>query len=148
MNNVNLIGRLTRDPELRYAITGTPITRFTVAVNRKLSREKRQELEVQGKPTADFIMCQAFGNTAELIANYFSKGNLIGLEGSIQTGSYKNNEGRTVFTTDVIVNSIDFIETKNINNNLPANNNTNSSNNAGSMQDSGFFPIDEKDIPF
>lgn len=145
MNNVNLIGRLTKDPELRYAITGTPITRFTVAVNRKLSREKRQELEAQGKPTADFIMCQAFGNMAELIANYFSKGNLIGLEGSIQTGSYKNNEGRTVFTTDVIVNNIDFIQSNNTNN-IPANN-TNISNDAGSI-DNGFFPVDNEDIPF
>lgn len=147
MNNVNLIGRLTKDPELRYTTTGLATTRITVAVNRKLSREKIQELEAQGKPTADFIMCQAFGNMAELIANYFSKGNLIGLEGSIQTGSYLNKNNQKVYTTDVIVNNIDFIQSNNTtNNNIPANN-TNISNDAGII-DNGFFPIDEKDIPF
>lgn len=145
MNRVCLIGRLTKDPDLRYTTTGVPITRFTVAVNRKLSREKRQELEAQGKPTADFIMCQAFGNTAELIANCFAKGNLIGLEGSIQTGSYLNKNNQKVYTTDVIVNNIDFIQSNNTNN-IPANN-TNISNDAGII-DNGFFPVDNEDIPF
>lgn len=140
MNRVDLIGRLTRDPELRYAQTGTAITRFTVAVNRRLSKEKRQELEAQGKPTADFISCQAFGNTAELIANYFSKGNLIGIEGSIQTGSYEK-DGQTVYTTEVNVYSCDFLEKNDGGLKKPQ-----QSNNAGEVE--GYFPINNEDLPF
>ena len=108
MNSVCLIGRLARDPELRYAQTGTAMCRFTVAVDRRLSKQKRQEAEAAGQPTADFISCTAFGATAELIANYHRKGSQIGIEGRIQTGSYEK-DGRTIYTTDVIVNSLTFI---------------------------------------
>lgn len=111
MNSVSLMGRLTRDPELRYtANTQMANARFVVAVNRKLSKEKRQEAENNGYPTADFISCVAWGKTAENIANYFKKGNRIAITGHIQTGSYENKEGKRVYTTDVIVDSFDFIE--------------------------------------
>ena len=70
MNSVCLIGRLARDPELRYAQTGTAMCRFTVAVDRRLSKQKRQEAQANNQPTADFVSCTAFGATAELIANY------------------------------------------------------------------------------
>lgn len=110
MNSVSLMGRLTRDPELRYtANTQMANARFVVAVNRKLSKEKRQEAENNGYPTADFISCMAWGKTAENIANYFKKGNRIAITGHIQTGSYEKDRQR-IYTTDVVVDSFDFIE--------------------------------------
>ena len=108
MNCVSLIGRLVRDPELRYAQNGTAICRFTIAVDRRMSKQKRQEAQANNQQTADFIGCTAFGQTAELIANYHRKGSQIGVEGRIQTGSYEK-EGRTIYTTDVVVNAISFI---------------------------------------
>lgn len=118
MNNVSLMGRLTRDPEVRYsANTQMANARFVVAVNRKLSKEKRQEAENNGYPTADFISCMAWGKTAENIANYFHKGNKIAITGHIQTGSYENQEGQRIYTTDVIVDSFDFVESSSSNTN-------------------------------
>ena len=108
MNSVSLIGRLVRDPELRYAQTGTAMCRFTVAVDRRMSKQRRQEAQANNQPTADFISCTAPGATAELIANYHRKGSQIGIEGRIQTGSYEK-EGRTIYTTDVVVNNLTFI---------------------------------------
>ena len=108
MDSVSLIGRLVRDPELRYAQTGTAMCRFTVAVDRRMSKQRRQEAQANNQPTADFISCTAFGATAELIANYHRKGSQIGIEGRIQTGSYEK-EGRTIYTTDVVVNNLTFI---------------------------------------
>lgn len=117
MNNVSLMGRLTRDPEVRYsANTQMANARFVVAVNRKLSKEKRQEAENNGYPTADFISCMAWGKTAENIANYFHKGNRIAITGHIQTGSYENQQGQRIYTTDVIVDSFDFVESNKDNN--------------------------------
>ena len=87
MNLVVLYGRLTRDPELRYSQNGTANTFATIAVDRGLSKEKRQEAEANGQPTADFVSIKAFGKTAELLSNYFHKGNRIAIEGRISTGS-------------------------------------------------------------
>lgn len=108
MNSVSLIGRLVRDPELRYAQNGTAMCSFTIAVDRVMSKQRRQEAEANNQPTADFIRCIAFRQTAELIANYHRKGSQIGIEGRIQTGSYEK-EGRTIYTTDVVVNNLTFI---------------------------------------
>lgn len=106
MNNVSLVGRLTRPIELHYIQGDKPIAmcNLNVAVDRKFKKE--------GQPTADFINCKAFGKTAEFIEKYFDKGNRIGLTGSIQTGSYKNKDGNTVYTTDVIVDNVEFVESK------------------------------------
>lgn len=123
MNSVSLMGRLTRDPELRYtANTQMANARFVVAVNRKLSKEKKQEAENSGYPTADFISCVAWGKTAENIGNYFKKGNRIAITGHIQTGSYENQQGQRIYTTDVVVDSFDFVE---------SNSNSNTTNNQG-----------------
>ena len=114
MNNVSLMGRLTRDPEVRYsANTQLANARFSVAVDRKLSKEKRQEAENNNQPTADFINCVAFGKTAEIIGQYFHKGNRIAVIGHIQTGSYENQQGQKIYTTDVIVDQFDFVESAN-----------------------------------
>lgn len=142
MNSVSLMGRLTRDPELRYtANTQMANARFVVAVNRKLSKEKRQEAENNGYPTADFISCVTWGKTAENIGNYFHKGNRIAITGHIQTGSYENKEGTRVYTTDVVVDSFDFVEST-------KNSNTNQENTA---QDYGFnqaIPTSNNNLPF
>ncbi|MDU2898403.1 MAG: single-stranded DNA-binding protein, partial [Finegoldia magna] len=111
MNNVSLMGRLTRDPEVRYsANTQLANARFSVAVDRRLSKEKRMEAENNNQPTADFINCVAFGRTAEVIGQYFHKGNRIAITGHIQTGSYENQQGQRIYTTDVIVDQFDFVE--------------------------------------
>ena len=148
MNLVVLYGRLTKDPELRYSQSGTPSCFSSVAVNRPMSKEKRQEAEANGQPTADFIGIKAFGKTAEMLANYFSKGNRIAVEGRISTGSYEKN-GERVYTTDVVVNRVHFVET------AAENGGGNSSGAAGqgggfAPQDSnaGYYPIDENDVPF
>ncbi len=109
MNNVNILGRLTRDVDLRMTNSNLAIGRFNVAVDRKLSKEKRMEAESNNQPTADFISCIAFGRTAENIATYFKKGQRIAVSGHIQTGSYEK-DGQRVYTTDVVVDSFDFIE--------------------------------------
>jgi len=106
MNQVCLIGRLTNDPEIRYTQgeNSMAIARYTLAVDRK--RKK------QGEPTADFIRCVAFGRNAEFAEKYMFKGLRFGITGSIQTGSYQNKDGQTVYTTDIIVNSQDFCDSK------------------------------------
>lgn len=104
MNKVELVGRFTRDPEVRYSAgeNQTAVARFTVACDRRFKRDN--------EPAADFISCIAFGKTAEFIERYFSKGKRIGLTGHIQTGSYTNQEGTKVYTTDVVVDECEFVE--------------------------------------
>jgi len=97
------MGRLTKDPEVRQA-TNTYIARFSIAVDRRYKKD--------GEPTADFISCVAFGKTAEFIEKYFKKGMKIALEGRLQTGSYTNKENQKVYTTDVIVEAVEFAESK------------------------------------
>lgn len=106
MNHVVLIGRLVRDPEIRYSQGEKPmaIAKYTLAVDRKYKRE--------GEPTADFIRCISFGKNAEFAEKYMSQGRKFAVEGSIQTGSYQNKDGQTVYTTDVIVNGQDFCDSK------------------------------------
>jgi single-strand DNA-binding protein len=99
MNKVLLIGRLTRDAELRYTPSGKAVASFTVAVQRN-------------KEEADFINCVAWNKVAENLANYTSKGSLVGVEGSIQTRSYKNNEGKMVYVTEVWAQSVEFLSSK------------------------------------
>lgn len=110
MNSAILIGRLVRDPETRYTQSGIATAQFTLAVDRNLSRDKRQEMESKGQPTADFIRIMTWGKTAELCGNYLSKGKMTAIQGRIQTGSYKNKQGQTVYTTDVVAESVKFLE--------------------------------------
>lgn len=107
MNHVSLIGRLTKDPSITYTQGSEPmcIARYTLAVDR---RGKKQE----GQPTADFISCVAFRNNAEFAEKYLRQGTKLAVEGRIQTGSYKNKDGQTVYTTDVVIDSQEFCEGK------------------------------------
>ncbi|MFF2178680.1 single-stranded DNA-binding protein [Lysinibacillus sp. NPDC058147] len=106
INRVVLVGRLTKDPELRYTPNGVASTRFTVAVNRTFSNQ-------QGDREADFISCVAWRKQAENLANFMRKGSLIGVEGRIQTGSYEGQDGKRVYTTDVVADSVQFLEPRN-----------------------------------
>lgn len=122
MNKVIIIGRFTRDPEIKYSTgeNATATARFSLAVNRRFKNK-------EGNYDADFINCVAFGKTAEFIEKYFTKGMAIGITGRIQTGSYTNKEGQKVYTTDVVVEETEFVESKNkgTSDNVP-NNNANS----------------------
>lgn len=105
INRCILVGRLTRDPESRRAQSGTTVTRFSLAID----RIARQGQEKQ----TDFINCVAFGKTAEYMEQYIRKGYLVGVDGRIQTGSYEDNTGRRVYTTDIICESIQNYEPRN-----------------------------------
>lgn len=110
MNKVILMGRLTRDPEIRYSQgeQSTAVARYTLAVDRRFTRNNAPD-----QPTADFIGCVAFGRSAEFAERYFRKGLKIVVTGRIQTGSYTNRDGQKVYTTDVVVEDQEFAESKN-----------------------------------
>lgn len=108
MNKVMLMGRLARDPEVRYSQGETPIAiaRFTLAVN----RWGRQQNDTQ--PSADFISCICFGKIAEVVEKYCKQGSKIAITGHIQTGSYTNRDGQKVYTTEVVLEELEFAESK------------------------------------
>lgn len=108
MNKVILMGRLVRDPEVRYSQgqNATAVARYTLAVDRKFKRD--------GEPNADFINCIAFGKNGEFAEKYLHKGIKIAVEGRVQTGSYTNKDGQKVYTTDIVVESHEFCESKNV----------------------------------
>ena len=107
MNKVILMGRLTRDPDIRtsQSDSATTVARFTIAVDRRFKRD--------GDQSADFISCVAFGKTADFFERYIKQGTKVCVEGRIQTGSYTNREGQKVYTTDVVVENVEFAESKN-----------------------------------
>ena len=113
MNKVIEIGRLVREPEIRYSqgASSTCIARYTLAVDRKFKQE--------GQPTADFINCIAFGKLGEFAEKYLNKGVKIAVTGRIQTGSYTNKDGQKVYTTDVVVEEQEFCESKSQSNSQP-----------------------------
>ncbi len=121
MNKVILMGRLTRDAEIRYSQgeTSTAVARFTLAVDRRYSKNAEEQ-------AADFISCVSFGRTAEFMERFGRKGTKFIAEGRIQTGSYTNKDGQRVYTTDVVVESVEFAESKS----------------AASGNDGGFTPAD------
>lgn len=109
MNKVILMGRLTRDPEIRYSQGGNSmaIARYTLAVDRRFAKN--------GEQSADFISCVAFGKSAEFAEKYLHQGTKMCIEGRIQTGSYTNRDGVKVYTTEVVVENQEFAESKNAN---------------------------------
>ena len=117
MNKVILMGRLTRDPEVRYSQgeNALAIARYTLAVDRRVARR-------EGEATADFINCVAFGRSAEFAERYLRQGTKIVVSGRIQTGSYTNRDGQKVYTTEVVVEESEFAESK-ANSSAPSNNN-------------------------
>lgn len=103
INNVTLVGRLTKDPELRYTQTGIANTTFTVAVDRPFQN-------ANGEREADFIRVVVWRELAETVAEHLKKGRMVGVVGRIQTGSYENDEGRTIWTTDVVADTVRFLD--------------------------------------
>lgn len=131
MNKVMLIGRLTRDPELNFAAgSGTAVTRFSLAVKRPFKKDE-----------SDFINCVAFGKTGETIAQYITKGRQLAVTGSIRTGSYDAKDGSKRYTTDIIVDSFEFLG------NGQGHNQNNSSNQDNNF-DEDMTPVDDGDMPF
>lgn len=129
INRAILVGRLTRDPELRYTQGGAAVAKFTVAVNRTFKN-------AQGEREADFINCIIWRKAAENFANFTKKGSLVGIEGRIQTSSYENQQGQRVYRTDVNADNFSLLESRaeseqrksNNNSNQPSNQHSNSSN--------------------
>lgn len=152
MNKVILMGRLTKDPELRFAAgSGTAVTRFSIAITRAHKREE-----------SDFINCVSFGKTAETIAQYFSKGKPIAVTGSIRTGSYDDKDGNKRYTTDVAVDTFEFVLSDTSAGGNGGNGNTGRSSSSNGNQNSNAFdamnsdylnmedmtPVDDGDMPF
>lgn len=158
MNRVVLVGRLTKDPELRYTPNGVAVATFTLAVNRPFNNQN-------GEREADFINIVVWRKPAENVANYLKKGSLAGVDGRINTRNYENNEGRRVYVTEVTAESVQFLEPKGSGggnggsqgggNNQGGNNNQGSGNNQGWRDNPDPFagngqPLDisDDDLPF
>lgn len=122
MNTVQLVGRLTREVDLRFTSNGTAVGTFTLAVNRNFTNQ-------QGEREADFIRCVIWRKAAENLANFTRKGSQIGVEGRIQTRSYDNQQGERVYMTEVVVNNFHLLEPKSVTEQRPtSDNNSNQSN--------------------
>nr|RKC07045.1 Single-stranded DNA-binding protein A [Listeria monocytogenes] len=159
MNRVVLVGRLTKDPDLRYTPAGAAVATFTLAVNRTFTNQ-------QGEREADFINCVVWRKPAENVANFLKKGSLTGVDGRVQTRNYEGNDGKRVYVTEIVAESVQFLEPKqnavegstpnnNQNEASYSNNNKNGSYRASSSQNSDSFanegkPIDisDDDLPF
>ncbi|MGX0480039.1 single-strand DNA-binding protein [Staphylococcus pasteuri] len=148
LNRVVLVGRLTKDPEFRTTPNGVSVATFTLAVNRTFTN-------AQGEREADFINCVTFRKQADNVNNYLSKGSLVGVDGRVQSRSYENQEGKRVFVTEVVCDSVQFLEPKNNNqsNNQPQQQNgqTQSGNNPfenGMQNANGPIDISDDDLPF
>ncbi|PDO09228.1 MAG: single-stranded DNA-binding protein [Candidatus Reconcilbacillus cellulovorans] len=139
LNRVILIGRLTRDPEMRYTPNGVAVTKFTLAVDRPFTNGN-------GEREADFIPIVVWRQAAEACANYLRKGRLAAVEGRIQTRSYENNEGRRVYVTEVIADNVHFLESAN-----KSNGNTSDGGGCGGdpfYDDGKPIDINDDDLPF
>ncbi|HHO5491315.1 TPA: single-stranded DNA-binding protein [Staphylococcus aureus] len=150
INRIVLVGRLTKDPELRSTPNGVNVGTFTLAVNRTFTN-------AQGEREADFINVVVFKKQAENVKNYLSKGSLAGVDGRLQTRNYENKDGQRVFVTEVVADSVQFLEPKN--NNQQQNNNYQQQNNAynapqNRQQNNPFananspIEIDDNSLPF
>lgn len=140
INRVVLVGRLTRDPELRKTQNGTSVCSFTMAVNRRV--------QSQGQPEADFINCVAWNRVADLMTQYLHKGSLIGLEGRIQTRNYENQQGQRVYVTEVVADNVQFLEPKNAQSNYTAPTQNDYGMNQGFAQNTYSAPAQNNDNSF
>jgi single-strand DNA-binding protein len=108
MNRVVLVGRLTKDPTLRYTPNGVAVANFTIAANRPFK-------DANGERHADFINCVSWKRQAENLANFMKKGNLIGVDGRLQSRTYDDKDGKTVFVTEIVTDNVQFLESKSAN---------------------------------
>ena len=141
INNAVLTGRLVADPELRYIQgSGQAVTNFTLAVDKQLSKDKREEMVAKNEPTADFIRITVWGKTAESCANYLAKGLLTAVQGRIQTRTYEDN-GEKRYAVDVVATNVEFLEWKDSKRNNQQQGNQ-------QVQDMGYQPVGNDEIPF
>ena len=146
MNKVFLIGRLTREPELRYTTSGTPVCQVNIAVNRIGAKENEQQ--------ADFINVVVWDKMGENLAKYQTKGSQIAVEGKIQTRNYDGNDGKKVYVTEVVASNIQYLDSKKENNNttttndLPIQNNDTYSQLGNSFTAEEIDTIKDEDLPF
>ncbi|MEN1133234.1 single-stranded DNA-binding protein, partial [Listeria monocytogenes] len=132
MNRVVLVGRLTKDPELRYTPAGVAVATFTLAVNRPFKNG-------QGEQEADFIQCVVWRKPAENVANFLKKGSLTGVDGRVQTRNYEGNDGKRVYVTEIVAESVQFLEPKqNAVEGSTPNNNQNKANYSNDNQTSSY----------
>jgi single-strand DNA-binding protein len=141
MNKVLLIGRLTKDPELRYTQSGTAVASFTLAVNRRFSNQS-------GEREADFINCAAWQKSAEFVANYFRKGQQMALEGRLQVRSYDGNDGQRRWVTEVVAEQIEFVGSKNENGSGRQDYQNNNASAGSSLGLGEEIVFDDNDLPF
>lgn len=144
INNVVLVGRLTKDPDLRYTASGVAVAQFTLAVNRNFTNANNER-------EADFIQCVIWRKPAETLSNYARKGTLIGLTGRIQTRNYENQQGQRVYVTEVVADNFQLLESKEVNeqrkSGSPAPANFDQSENADPFN-GGNINISDDDLPF
>lgn len=141
INNAVLTGRLVADPELRYIQgSGQAVTNFTLAVDKQLSKDKREEMAAKNEPTADFIRITVWGKMAENSANYLAKGLLTAVQGRIQTRTYEDN-GEKRYAVDVVATNVEFLEWKDSKRNNQQQGNQ-------QVQDMGYQPVGNDEIPF
>lgn len=146
INNLTLVGRLTRDPDLRYTKSSKACCSFVLAVDRGMSKEKREQAEANNYPTADFPRVVVWGNMGEVCSKYLQKGSLCAIVGKIQTGSYKDKDGKMVYTTDVRADRVRFLDTKS-----SGDNKDKAYNNITNIDDyfsDDFVEIEDDNIPF
>jgi single-strand DNA-binding protein len=146
INRVVLVGRLTAEPNLKYTPNGVAVATFTLAVNRAFSNE-------QGERDADFINCVVWRKPAENVANFLKKGSLAGVEGRIQTRNYDGQDGKKVYVTEVVADSVQFLEPKNNGNTNTSESKKESNTGQGNSFDDNPFggktiDIDDQDLPF
>lgn len=146
INNLTLVGRLTRDPDLRYTQSGKAVCSFVLAVDREMSKEKREEAKANNYPTADFPRIVVWNKMGEVCSKYLQKGSLVAIVGKIQTGSYKDKDGKMVYTTDVIADRVRFLNTKSGGDNKSSA--YNNITNIDDYFDDDFVEIEDDNIPF
>ena len=145
MNVAIIVGRLVKDPELKFIpSSGLAVTKMTIAVDRDLFGDKKQQAISQGKPTADFIPVTVFGKMAESSANYLAKGSQVAVKGRINTGNYTKDDGTKVYTTDILADKVEFLGGKSDGQAKPK------QQNESYFDDDVFTPVDESDseLPF
>lgn len=144
INNVVLVGRLTKDPDLRYTANGTGVATFTLAVNRNFTNQ-------DGNREADFINCVIWRKSAETLANYAHKGTLLGVTGRVQTRNYDNQQGQRVYVTEVVADNFQLLESRSNNEKRhddKQQQNTNTNNSATDPFNGSSIDIGDDDMPF
>ncbi len=141
MNLAVIIGRCARDPELKFIpSSGMAVCKMTIAVDRDMAKDKKQEAQNQGKQTADFIPVTIFGKMAETSAQYLSKGSQVAVKGRINTGSYSKEDGSKGYTTDILAEKVEFLGSKSEGQARPQTN--------FDTDEDIFVPVDDDKIPF